>query len=94
MWWLCYRDEGKLVGVAIIAAPSIYHARMQAAVRGIGKVADYTEGMEVDAEHAALIPQDWIGRLLSPEEAQQLMERIGSALPQGAPAAEPKKNED
>jgi hypothetical protein len=45
-------------GVAIIEAPSIYHARLQAAVRGIGRAADYSEGNEVDAEHAALIPQD------------------------------------
>jgi hypothetical protein len=94
MWWLCYRNEGKLVGVAIIQAASIYHARLLAAVRGIGRAVDYSEGNEVDAEHAALIPQDCIGRLLSPEEARQLMDRIGSALPQGAPAAEPKDNED
>jgi hypothetical protein len=85
MWWLCYRNEGKLVGVAVIEAPSIYHARMQAAVRGIGRAADYAEGKEVAAEHAALIPQDCISRLLSPQEAQQLIERIGSALTQGTP---------
>jgi hypothetical protein len=94
MWWLCYRNERNVVGVAIIEAPSLYHARMQATVRGIGRVADYSEGNEIDAEHAALVPQKYIGRLLSPEEARQLMERISSALPQGAPAAEPKTNED
>jgi hypothetical protein len=94
MWWLCYRNEGKLVGVAVIEAPSLYHARMQAAVQGIGRAADYTEGKEVDAEHVPLVPQDCIGRLLSPEEARQLIERIGSALTQGTPAAEPMKNED
>ena len=93
MWWLCYRNEGKLVGVAIIEAPSLYHARMQAAVRGIGRAADYTEGKEVDAEHAALVPQDCIGRLLSPEEARQLIERMGSAKTQGVPAAEAMKPE-
>ena len=94
MWWLCYRNEGKLVGVAIIEAPSLYHARMRAAVRGIGKAADYIEGNEVDAEHTALVPQDCIGRLLSPEEARQLIEQMGSAKAPGAPAAEPTNNED
>jgi hypothetical protein len=94
MWWLCYRNEGKVVGVAIIEAPSLYHARMQAAVRGIGRVADYSEGNEIDAEHAALVPQEYIGRRLSPEEARQLIERIDTALTQDAPAEEPKKNED
>jgi hypothetical protein len=29
MWWLCYRNEGKLVGVAIVEAPSLYHRDLQ-----------------------------------------------------------------
>ena len=94
MWWLYYRTEGKLVGVANIEAPSLYHARMRAAVGGIGKAADYIEGKEVDAEHAAPVPQDCIGRQLSPEEARQLIEQMGSAKTEGTPAAEPMKHED
>jgi hypothetical protein len=27
MWWLYFRRGGKLVGVAIIEAPTLYHAR-------------------------------------------------------------------
>jgi transcriptional regulator with PAS, ATPase and Fis domain len=30
-------------------------------------VADHSEGNEIDAQHAALVPQEYIGRLLSPE---------------------------
>ena len=94
MWWLYYRTEGKLVGVAIIEAPSLYHARMRAAVRRIGRAGDFIEGKELDAEHAALVPQDCIGRLLSPEEARQLIEQLGSAKTEGTAAAEPMKHGD
>ena len=94
MWWLYFRNEGNPVGVASIEAPSLYYARMRAAVRGLGKAADYFEGKEVDAEHAALVPPHCIGRLLSPEEARQLIERMASAKTQGPPAAEPTKHED
>ena len=92
MWWLTYRKEGQLVGVAIIEAPSLYHARMRATVRGIGRAAEYFEGKEVDAEHAALVPQDCIGRLLSHEEARQLIERMGAAKAEREPTAEPMKH--
>ena len=41
MWSLIYRRDAQLVGAAIIEAPSLYHARMVAAVQGIGN-AEYT----------------------------------------------------
>ena len=47
MWWLIYRRDGQLAGATIIEAPSLYHARMTAAVQGIGKVAEYTGGNEI-----------------------------------------------
>ena len=51
MWWLYFRHDGKLVGVAIIErAESLFHARMLAVAHGIGRAADYSEGKEVDAE--------------------------------------------
>jgi hypothetical protein len=65
MWWLYYRNEGKLMGLAIIEAPSLLHALIRAEVRGIGRGVDYIEGKEIDAEHAALVPPDCIGGLLS-----------------------------
>jgi hypothetical protein len=36
MWWLYFRRGGELAGVAIIEAPTLYHARARVAVRGIG----------------------------------------------------------
>jgi hypothetical protein len=77
VWSLIYRRDGQLVGAAIIEAPSLYHARMVAAVQGIGKVAEYTDGNEIDAEHAALIPRELIGKMLSPEEVRELATLLG-----------------
>jgi hypothetical protein len=79
MWWLYFRRDGKLVGVAIIEAPTLYHARTRVAVRGIGKAADYSDAKKLDDEDAALVPANCIGRLLLAEEAQQLSDRICAA---------------
>jgi hypothetical protein len=93
MWWIYYRNEGNLVGVAIIEATSLYHARMKAAVYGIGRAADYSDGKEVDVEDTALAARDCIRGLLSPEEAQQLSDRVCAAKAVGALALEPVKRE-
>ena len=84
MWWLYFRRDGKLVGVAIIEAPTLYHARTRVAVRGIGKAVDYSDGKKLDDEDAALVPANCIGRLLLAEEAQQLSDRICAAKASGA----------
>ena len=57
MWWLYFRRSGKLVGVAIIEAPTLYHARTRLAVRGIGRVADYSDAKKLDDGDAALVLQ-------------------------------------
>jgi hypothetical protein len=77
VWWLLYRRDGQLAGAAIIEAPSLYHARMTAAVQGIGTVAEYTDGNEIDAEHATLIPRELIGKMLSPEQVRELAALLG-----------------
>jgi hypothetical protein len=79
MWWLYFRRAGKLVGVAIIEAPTLYHARTRVAVRGIGKAVDYSDAKKLDDGDAALVPANCIGRLLLAEEAQRLSDRICAA---------------
>jgi len=81
VWWLIYRRDDKIVGIAIVEAPSLYHARMRAAVAGIGKAADFSQGLEIDAAHVRAIPQELIGRLLSPEQAAELKERLSNGGP-------------
>jgi hypothetical protein len=71
-----FRRGGKLVGVAIVEAPTLYHARTRVAVRGIGKAVDYSDAKKLDDGDAALVPANCMGRLLLAEEAQQLSDRI------------------
>ena len=79
MWWLYFRRDGKLVGVAIIEAPTLFHARTRVAVRGIGRAVDYSDAKKLDDGEAVLVPANCIGRLLLAEEAQQLSDRICAA---------------
>ena len=72
MWWINFRRSGGLTAVALVEAPTIYHARMRLALRGIGNPTDYSEGNELDPERAALVSRDLIGKLLLPDEAQKL----------------------
>jgi hypothetical protein len=83
MWWLYFRRSGKLVGVAIIEAPTLCHARTRVAVRGIGRPVDYSDGKKLDDEDAALVPPNCIGRLLLAKEAQQLSDRLCAAKANG-----------
>jgi len=85
VWWLIYRRDDKIVGIAIVEAPSLYHARMRAAVARIGKAADFFEGLEIDAAHVRAIPQEMIGKLLSPEQAAELKGRLSNGGPVSPP---------
>ena len=72
MWWLSFRD-----GTAVIVeATSLLHARMLAAVNEIGRVAQFVDGYRLAAELAALVPNDRVGRLLSPDDAWRLYEQL------------------
>jgi hypothetical protein len=80
VWWLIFRRDGELVGVAIIEAPSLMHVRMIAVAGEVGRIAEYSDGKEIDPERAALIPPEFIGsmpRMLSPEQARELTTVLG-----------------
>jgi hypothetical protein len=83
MWWLIYRRDDNIVGIAIVEAPSLYHARMRAAVAGIGKAAEFSESLEINAAHVRAIPQELIGKLLSPQQAAELKGRLLDGGPIG-----------
>jgi hypothetical protein len=68
MWWIWF-----LHGVVvIIKASSLIHARTLAALYGLGRVSHFAEGPFINPERAALIPDDFIARMLSPIEARHL----------------------
>jgi hypothetical protein len=89
VWWLIYRRDEKIVGIAIVEAPSLYHARMRAAVAGIGKAADFSEALEIDAAHVCAIPGELIGKLLSPEQAAELKGRLSNGPIEESPPVTP-----
>jgi hypothetical protein len=72
MWWLSFLGGG----VVILEASSLSHARMLAALNNLGRVSRFAEGRSLNAEGAALIPNDSIGRLLSPREAGDLHDLV------------------
>jgi hypothetical protein len=76
MWWLSFFDGG----VVIIEGSSLTHARILAAQRELGRVSDFAHGHFISSERCALIPPDFVGRMLSPSEAEALREyaRINS----------------
>jgi hypothetical protein len=69
MWWLSFLGGG---GV-IIEAASLSHARLLAAMKGLGRASHFVEGHSINADRAALIPHDSIERMLSPVEARKLL---------------------
>ncbi len=76
MWWLTYRRSNKAVGVVVIEAPSLIDARTRAAMEAVDAGADFAEGHKLDAALAALVPAEQLERMLSIEEANQLLKRL------------------
>jgi hypothetical protein len=68
MWWLVFSGGG----VVIIEATSLSHARLLAAVMDLGRASKFVQGDFVDPDLAAMIPDDFLDRLLSSDEARRL----------------------
>ena len=59
-----------------IEAPSLIHARLLAGVRGVDVRAEFTKGYQLDSTMAGLVPEKLIGVMISPSEAEQLLQRL------------------
>jgi hypothetical protein len=70
MWWLSFTDGS----VVIIAGSSLAHARLLAAAKGLGRASHFVEGNLIDIERLPPIPEEFIGRTLSPLDARKLLE--------------------
>jgi hypothetical protein len=70
MWWLSFSDGS----VVIIAASSLAHARLLAAAKGLGRASHFVEGNRIDTERLPPIPAEFIGKMLSPVDARQLID--------------------
>jgi hypothetical protein len=76
MWWLTYGRSGKAVGVVVVEAPSLIDARLCAALEAVEASVYFADGHELDAALAALVPAEQRERMLSIEEANQLLKRL------------------
>jgi hypothetical protein len=70
MWWLSFSDGS----VVIIAASSLAHARLLAAAKGLGRASHFVEGNRIDTERLPPIPSEFVGKMLSPVDARQLID--------------------
>jgi hypothetical protein len=75
---LCYRRDDRPIGVVLVEASALSEARMFAAIDGVDQLADFSQGFELDAEQASLIPPDSLGRMIAPDAARGLMAWIES----------------
>jgi len=73
MWWLSFVDGS----VVIMTAASLAHARLLAAAKGLGRASEFVEGRRIDVERLPPIPEQFVGRILSPVDARQLLDVLG-----------------
>jgi hypothetical protein len=88
MWWLTFRHGD----VVIVEASSLLHARAVAAQLGLGRPSHFAEGHFIDPDRAALIPHDFIGRMLAPLDARQVRDLLHSRS-RMEPGPEPGSNQ-
>jgi hypothetical protein len=72
LWWLSFKG-GTTV---IVRAETLVHARLLAAADKVARAYLFDAGFRVDPEFEQMIPDDLIGRTLSPEEATGLQRRL------------------
>ncbi len=76
LYWLCYRLDGR-VSVVILPAYSLIAARLRASLDKLDE-GEFGEGHELDEKMALRVPKKVIGKRLTRQEAEKLLERIAS----------------
>jgi hypothetical protein len=73
LFWLNYRKGPAFEGVAIIESDALISARMKALSKNIDHGKTFSEGYELDAESAALVPNGAIDTMLTLAQAEGLL---------------------
>jgi hypothetical protein len=73
LFWLNYRQGPTFQGVAIIESDTLIAARMKALMKNIDHGKTFSEGYELDAESAALVPSGVIDSILTLAQAEGLL---------------------
>jgi hypothetical protein len=74
LFWLCYREGGK-VRVVLQPAASLIHARLKAALTDLGD-GTFAEGHHLDAKMERRVLKALIGRRLSQAQARKLLSQL------------------
>jgi hypothetical protein len=69
LWWLSFKG-GRTV---IVRAETLVHARLLAAADEVARAYLFDNGFRVDPEFEQMIPDDLIGRILSRDEAADVL---------------------
>jgi hypothetical protein len=87
VWWLYFERDGRLLGVAIVEGSSLPAACLRASLNGLGKGPRVSiTGHELDPRCRAVLTVQEIGRMLSLNEAANLLERFERASAKKPPA--------
>ena len=87
MWWLAFTDGG----VVIMTAESLAQARLLAAAKGLGRASHFVEGRRIDTERLPPIPPQFVGRMLTPVDARQLLDILNRPGRGGSAQKKPHK---
>ncbi len=79
-FWLTYSRNGSPAGVVVLKAPDLTTARTRAAADGIDDGATFVEGRDLGDLALAMSP-DVFGRMLSPDDAAELLDSLGGFWP-------------
>jgi hypothetical protein len=77
LWMLSFGDRG----AAIVEAESIVHARLRVAMKGLVRASLFVGGCQIDPEFIPLVPDESIGRKLSREDTNELLELLKHGSP-------------
>jgi hypothetical protein len=84
LFWLAYR-QGETTCVLIQPAGDLVMARLKASLQTPGLDEHFVSGLALERDHQ--VPADMIGRLLSQEEAHQVVKLLERAIPKKRAAA-------
>jgi hypothetical protein len=85
LWWLSFLGGGAV----IVEASSLVQARLLAASNNLGRISQFDQGYAVNADLAGRIPDNSVGRMLSPAEARRMLKFLKYGQPNYASSASP-----
>jgi hypothetical protein len=87
VFWMTYKTAmGNPIGVLIMEAPDLLHARLRAEIFELNRGAEFVEGYALAAETVKLTPERLRGRMIPLAMAADLLKEIEDPTPKRPPA--------